>query len=98
VQDFLFGFFIFVSRQERLPMQAFTQALIQSMARHWRPLLMLALIPALQNCSRIDGSVELNNGNGEPYSFEGAKVEIFDLHRASRQHQNPQRFRQRCGR
>jgi hypothetical protein len=47
--------------------------------RHWQALLILAVIPALTNCSRIDGSVELNNSSGEPYSFEGAKVEVFDL-------------------
>lgn len=45
----------------------------------WRALFVLALIPALVNCSRIDGAVELHNNNGEPYSFEGAEVEVFDL-------------------
>jgi len=50
--------------------------------RHWQALLMLAAIPALTNCSRIDGSVELNNSSGEPYSFEGAQVEVFDLNRS----------------
>jgi len=48
-----------------------------------RVLLLLAVIPALTNCSRIDGSVELNNSSGDPYSFEGAKVEVFDLNRSA---------------
>jgi len=51
--------------------------------RSWRALLLLAIIPALTNCSRIDGSVELNNSSGEPYSFEGAKVEVFDLNQSA---------------
>jgi len=49
----------------------------------WRALLLLATIPALTNCSRIDGAVELNNSSGEPYSFEGAKVEVFDLNQSA---------------
>lgn len=51
--------------------------------RGWRTVLVLAMVPALVNCTRIDGSVELNSISGEPYSFEGAKVEAFDLNPAA---------------
>lgn len=56
---------------------------ISDIFRNWRCLLLLALIPALTHCTRIDGAVELNNGSGEPYSFAGAKVEVFDLNPAA---------------
>lgn len=51
--------------------------------RHWRSVILLAMIPALLNCSRIEGSVALANSNGELYSFNGAIVEVFDLNRAT---------------
>lgn len=47
----------------------------------WRTLLLLAILPALTNCTRIDGSVGLSNQDGEPYSFEGANVKVFPLYR-----------------
>lgn len=50
---------------------------------HWRSVILLAMMPALLNCSRIEGSVALANSNGVLYSFNGAIVEVFDLNRAS---------------
>jgi len=47
--------------------------------RNWRVLLLLAAIPALTNCSRIEGSVELRDSEGAAYSFEGARVDVFEL-------------------
>lgn len=59
------------------------QTLAIKLICHWQTLLIVAMIPALTNCSKIEGSAELRNGSGEPYSFEGAKVEVFDLNPAA---------------
>lgn len=48
-----------------------------------KKMLLLAIIPALTNCVKIEGSAELRSSAGDPYSFEGATVEVFDMNAAA---------------
>lgn len=54
-----------------------------TLIHNWRVLLLLAVIPALANCSRIDGNVGLNNSDGASYFFAEATVKVFDLNSAA---------------